>query len=85
MAGGERCLESVFGLGEESIRPRIKKAAEWIGLGRVNYTGHSLRVGHTQDLRARGVGELDIQDAGPWRSNRMAPPTREARRPSAAP
>ena len=61
----------IFGLSEDAIRARIKKVAERIGLGREGYSGHSLRVGHALDLRARGASELDIKDAGRWRSTAM--------------
>lgn len=61
----------IFGLSEDAIRARIKRVAERIGLGREGYSGHSLRVGHAIDLRARGASELDIKDAGRWRSTAM--------------
>jgi integrase len=57
-----------------SIAPIFKRVAQWIGLaerfiGRVS--GHSTRVGATQDLAALDIDLAAITQAGGWKSTRM--------------
>jgi integrase len=57
-----------------SIAPLFKRVARWIGLpersvGRVS--GHSTRVGATQDLAALDIDLAAICQAGGWKSTRM--------------
>jgi integrase len=57
-----------------SIAPVFKRVAQWIGLpakvvGRVS--GHSTRVGATQDLAALEIDLAAITQAGGWKSTRM--------------
>ncbi len=57
-----------------SIAPIFKRVAQWIGMperfvGRVS--GHSTRVGATQDLAALDIDLAAITQAGGWKSPRM--------------
>jgi len=57
-----------------SIAPIFKRVAQWIGLperfvGKVS--GHSTRVGATQDLAALDIDLAAITQAGGWKSTRM--------------
>jgi integrase len=57
-----------------SIAPIFKRVAQWIGMperltNRVS--GHSTRVGATQDLTALDIDLAAITQAGGWRSTRM--------------
>jgi integrase len=57
-----------------SIAPIFKRVAQWIGMpertvGRIS--GHSTRVGATQDLAALDIDLAAITHAGGWRSTRM--------------
>jgi hypothetical protein len=57
-----------------SIAPVFKRVAQWIGMperlvGRVS--GHSTRVGATQDLAALNIDLAAISQAGGWKSTRM--------------
>jgi integrase len=57
-----------------SIAPIFKRVAQWIGMperfvGRVS--GHSTRVGATQDLAALDIDLAAITQAGGWKSTRM--------------
>jgi integrase len=57
-----------------SIAPIFKRVAQWIGLPEriVNQvSGHSTRVGATQDLTALDVDLAAITQAGGWKSTRM--------------
>ena len=57
-------------LGVRSIRRVIVHRAERAGIdGRVS--GHSLRVGSAQSLAAAGVGLVELQEAGDWKSPNM--------------
>lgn len=61
----------VFGLVRgRTISNRIAAMARAAGLGE-GFTGHSPRVGMTQDLTARGMGLTAIMVAGRWKSERM--------------
>jgi len=57
-----------------SIAPIFKRVAQWIGMptrivGRIS--GHSTRVGATQDLAALDIDLAAITHAGGWKSTRM--------------
>lgn len=57
-----------------SVAPIFKRVAQWIGMsehivGRVS--GHSTRVGATQDLAALDIDLAAITQAGGWKSTRM--------------
>jgi alpha-amylase len=57
-----------------SIAPIFKRVAHWIGLPArvVNHvSGHSTRVGATQDLAALDIDLAAITQAGGWKSTRM--------------
>jgi integrase len=57
-----------------SIAPIFKRVAQWIGMPErlVNHvSGHSTRVGATQDLAALDIDLATITQAGGWKSRRM--------------
>ena len=57
-----------------SIAPIFKRVAQWIGMpGRIvgRVSGHSTRVGATQDLAALDIDLAAITQAGGWKSTRM--------------
>jgi integrase len=57
-----------------SIAPIFKRVAQWIGMpARVvrSVSGHSTRVGATQDLAALDIDLAAITQAGGWKSTRM--------------
>jgi integrase len=57
-----------------SVAPIVKRVAQWIGLpARVvgQVSGHSTRVGATQDLAAMDIDLVAITQAGGWKSTRM--------------
>jgi integrase len=57
-----------------SIAPIFKRVAQWIGMQErlVNrVSGHSTRVGATQDLAALDIDLAAITQAGGWKSTRM--------------
>jgi integrase len=57
-----------------SIAPIFKRVAQWIGMPQryVNQvSGHSTRVGATQDLAALDIDLAAITQAGGWKSTRM--------------
>jgi integrase len=57
-----------------SIAPIFKRVAQWIGMPeRVVHriSGHSTRVGATQDLAALNIDLAAITQAGGWKSTRM--------------
>jgi integrase len=57
-----------------SISPIFKRVAQWIGMPtRIvgHISGHSTRVGATQDLAASDIDLTAISQAGGWRSTRM--------------
>ena len=57
-----------------SIAPIFKRVAQWIGIpGRfvAQVSGHSTRVGATQDLAALDIDLAAITQAGGWKSTRM--------------
>src|ERR1700680_266802 len=57
-----------------SIGPIFKRVAQWIGLPErfvAQVSGHSTRVGATQDLAALDIDLAAITQAGGWKSTRM--------------
>jgi integrase len=57
-----------------SIAPIFKRVAQWIGMPeRIvdRVSGHSTRVGATQDLAALDIDLAAITQAGGWKSPRM--------------
>jgi integrase len=57
-----------------SIAPIFKRVAQWLGMpGRFvdRVSGHSTRVGATQDLAALDIDLAAITQAGGWKSTRM--------------
>ena len=59
-----------------SIAPIFKRVAQWIGMPAKNVhhvSGHSTRVGATQDLAALDIDLAAITQAGGWKSTRMPP------------
>jgi integrase len=57
-----------------SIAPIFKRVAQWIGLpARLvdRVSGHSTRVGATQDLASLDIDLAAITQAGGWKSTRM--------------
>jgi integrase len=62
------------GLNSGSVPPIFKRVGKWIGLPEriVNHiSGHSTRVGATQDLSALDIDLAAITQAGGWKSPRM--------------
>jgi integrase len=57
-----------------SVAPIFKRVAQWIGMPERfvdRVSGHSTRVGATQDLAALGIDLTAITQAGGWKSTRM--------------
>jgi integrase len=57
-----------------SVAPIFKRVAQWIGLPErtiKQVSGHSTRVGATQDLAALDIDLAAITQAGGWKSTRM--------------
>jgi integrase len=57
-----------------SIAPIFKRVAQWIGMPERmvdRVSGHSTRVGATQDLAALDIDLAAITQAGGWKSTRM--------------
>jgi integrase/recombinase XerD len=57
-----------------SIAPIFKRVAQWIGMPERfvdRVSGHSTRVGATQDLAALNIDLAAITQAGGWKSTRM--------------
>jgi integrase len=57
-----------------SIAPIFKSVAQWIGMPArfvARVSGHSTRVGATQDLAALNIDLAAITQAGGWKSTRM--------------
>ena len=65
-----RAEDRVFGIGGAQINRRIKAAAKAAGLDAA-YSGHSARVGMTQDLAADGASLVELMQAGRWKSSSM--------------
>ena len=62
----------VFGLHPDTIRRRLQQAARAAGLpGWREISGHSGRIGMSQDLAAAGFALPELMTAGRWKSPRM--------------
>jgi integrase len=61
-------------LSVDSIAEAFKRVARWIGMAEdevVQVSGHSIRVGATQDLLALNIDLASVMQAGRWKTNRM--------------
>jgi integrase len=61
-------------LNSGSIAPIFKRVAQWVGIPArfvARVSGHSTRVGATQDLAALDIDLAAITQAGGWKSTRM--------------
>ena len=61
-------------LGVDSVAEIFKRVAGFVGMERKDVegvTGHSVRVGATQDLLALNIDLASVMQAGRWKSNRM--------------
>ena len=63
--------DSVFGLSQQTIHERIKKAMKWAGFGS-GFGGHSPRRGMAQDMLNAGASAADLLEAGRWKTLEMA-------------
>ena len=58
----------------DAIAQAFKRVAAWIGMSDEEVTqvsGHSIRVGATQDLLALNIDLASVMQAGRWKTNRM--------------
>jgi len=61
-------------LSVDAIAQAFKRVADWIGLPDeevAQVSGHSIRVGATQDLLALNIDLASVMQAGRWKTNRM--------------
>jgi integrase len=61
-------------LGVDSVAEIFKRVAGFVGMDRKEVegiSGHSVRVGATQDLLALNIDLASVMQAGRWKSNRM--------------
>jgi hypothetical protein len=61
-------------LHEDSVSDIFKRVAAWIGMSAKQVrrvSGHSVRVGATQDLLALNIDLASVMQAGRWKSTRM--------------
>jgi integrase len=61
-------------LSVDGVAQAFKRVAEWIGMPAEDVTqvsGHSIRVGATQDLLALNIDLASVMQAGRWKTNRM--------------
>src|ERR1700733_1193355 len=61
-------------LGVDSVAEIFKRVAEFVGMEKKDVegvSGHSVRVGATQDLLALNIDLASVMQAGRWKSNRM--------------
>jgi integrase len=61
-------------LDEGAIACAFKRVAKWIGMAPdevAQVSGHSIRVGATQDLLALNIDLASVMQAGRWKTNRM--------------
>jgi hypothetical protein len=61
-------------LREDTVSDIFKRAAAWIGMSAKQVrqvSGHSIRVGATQDLLALNLDLASVMQAGRWKSTRM--------------
>ena len=77
---------TVFGLSARQLARRIQQACKHAGLGG-GFSGHSTRVGMSQDLSGSGSELPELMDAGRWKSSGMVSrytSSQEARRGAVA-
>lgn len=58
----------------DSVAETFKRVAKWVGMPRDDVdrvSGHSIRVGATQDLLALNIDLASVMQAGRWKTNRM--------------
>jgi integrase/recombinase XerD len=61
-------------LGVDSVAEIFKRVAGFVGMEKKDVegvSGHSVRVGATQDLLALNIDLASVMQAGRWKSNRM--------------
>jgi integrase len=61
-------------LSVDGVAQAFKRVAKWIGMPAEEVTqvsGHSIRVGATQDLLALNIDLASVMQAGRWKTNRM--------------
>jgi integrase len=61
-------------LSVDGIAQAFKRVAAWIGMAAeevAQVSGHSIRVGATQDLLALNIDLASVMQAGRWKTNRM--------------
>jgi len=61
-------------LSVDAIAQAFKRVAAWIGMTEeeeAQISGHSIRVGATQDLLALNIDLASVMQAGRWKTNRM--------------
>jgi len=61
-------------LSVDGVAQAFKRVAKWIGLAEEEVaavSGHSIRVGATQDLLALNIDLASVMQAGRWKTNRM--------------
>jgi hypothetical protein len=61
-------------LHEDSVADIFKRVAAWIGMSAKqvgHVSGHSVRVGATQDLLSLNIDLASVMQAGRWKSTRM--------------
>lgn len=72
LKGADRAQAARQSVSAKLIGRVCAKAAKTLGLdSERSFTGHSARVGATQDLLAEGFSSLQVQQAGGWSSERM--------------
>ena len=65
-----RASDEIFPFDTRIARMHINRAAFYAGLGE-GISGHSARVGMTQELVRAGIGEVEIIQAGRWKNSDM--------------
>jgi integrase len=61
-------------LSVDAVAQAFKRVADWIGMPDeevAGVSGHSIRVGATQDLLALNIDLASVMQAGRWKTNRM--------------
>jgi hypothetical protein len=61
-------------LGVDPVAEILKRVARFVGMEKKDVeevSGHSVRVGATQDLLALNIDLASVMQAGRWKSNRM--------------
>ena len=61
-------------LSVDGVAQAFKRVAEWIGMSAeevAQVSGHSIRVGATQDLLALNIDLASVMQTGRWKTNRM--------------